>query len=39
MIPACEHCHHDLHDGHRTLRLRDGRLINEYGWLTSVAAA
>lgn len=32
-IPICEHCHHDVHDGHRTLRLRDGRLINEFGWV------
>lgn len=39
MIPACEHCHHDLHDGHRTLRLRDGRLIDEQGWVTTAAAA
>jgi len=39
MIPACEHCHHDLHDGHRTLRLRDGRLIKEQKWVTTAAAA
>ena len=25
LVPACTHCHHDLHEGHRTLRLRDGR--------------
>jgi len=39
MIPICEHCHHDVHDGHRTLRLRDGRLINELGWVAVQAYA
>ena len=39
MIPACEHCHRDLHDGHRTLRLRDGRLINEFGWIRACSTA
>jgi hypothetical protein len=29
---VCDGCHHDVHDGHRTLRLRDGRLIDELGW-------
>ncbi len=38
MVPACEHCHHDLHEGHRTLRLRDGRLIDEHGWVRALAA-
>lgn len=39
MIPICEHCHHDVHDGHRTLRLRDGRLINEFGWVAAPSYA
>lgn len=33
LAPLCEHCHHDLHEGHATLRLRDGRLIDENGWV------
>ncbi len=32
LIPLCAGCHHDVHDGHRTLRLKDGRLIDEHGW-------
>jgi hypothetical protein len=34
LIPACEHHHQDVHEGHKTLRLRDGRLINEFGWVS-----
>jgi len=33
----CERCHHDLHAGKKTLRLRDGRWLNEYGWTTGPA--
>ena len=33
LVPLCKGNHHDLHDGHRTLRLRDGRLIDENGWV------
>jgi hypothetical protein len=33
LIPLCKGNHHDVHDGHRTLRLRDGRLIDEHGWV------
>ncbi|MFP5218965.1 MAG: hypothetical protein ACLGIG_04410 [Actinomycetes bacterium] len=29
LLGVCEHCHHDVHDGHRTLLLRDGRLLEE----------
>ena len=29
---TCQRCHHDLHTGHKTLRLRDGRWLNEHGW-------
>ena len=32
LVPLCEHCHRDLHEGHRTLRLRDRRWIDEHGW-------
>lgn len=28
----CEANHHDLHSGKRTLRLRDGRWLDENGW-------
>ncbi len=31
--------HHDVHDGHRTIRLRDGRTISEYGWVTPPGTA
>ena len=34
LVPLREHCHHDLHEGHRTLRLRDGRLVDDRGWST-----
>ncbi len=39
LVPLCASCHHDLHEGHRTLRLRDGRLIDDQGWVESVSAA
>jgi hypothetical protein len=28
-----EPCHHDLHVGKKTIRLRDGRRLNENGWV------
>ena len=39
LVPLCKSNHHDLHDGHRTLRLRDGRLIDENGWVDRLGAA
>ncbi|HEU0102156.1 MAG TPA: hypothetical protein VFR07_07510 [Mycobacteriales bacterium] len=39
LLPVCEHHHHDVHEGGRTLRLRDGRLINFTGWGHQHAAA
>ncbi|MGI8535929.1 MAG: hypothetical protein ACR2K2_05405, partial [Mycobacteriales bacterium] len=39
LAPVCTHCHHDLHEGHATLRLRDGRLINDHGWVRPAGAA
>jgi hypothetical protein len=30
---VCDRLHQDLHVGKRTIRLRDGRLITEDGWL------
>ena len=34
LVPLCAGCHHYLHEGHRTLRLRDRRLIDDHGWVT-----
>ena len=34
LVPLCTSCHHDLHEGHRTLRLRDSRLIDDHGWVS-----
>jgi hypothetical protein len=34
LIPICTPDHRDLHEDHRTLRLKDGRLIDELGWVT-----
>ena len=31
-IPVCHHTHHDLHQGHKTIRLRDGRYLSADGW-------
>ncbi|MCW2778780.1 MAG: hypothetical protein JWN17_2505 [Frankiales bacterium] len=35
LVPICEHHHHDVHDGHSVLRLRDDRLLDEWGWVTA----
>jgi len=39
LLPLCQHDHRDLHEGHRTLRLEDGRHIDEHGWTTPSKAA
>jgi hypothetical protein len=39
LVPLCAGCHHDLHEGHRTLRLRDRRLIDHHGWVTAERTA
>ena len=39
LIPICTPDHRDLHEHHRTLRLKDGRLIDELGWVTEAVAA
>jgi hypothetical protein len=31
----CDTAHHDIHTGKKTLRLRDGRHVNEQGWILS----
>jgi hypothetical protein len=33
-LPLCDRAHHDLHTGKKLLRLRDGRLIDEHGYIT-----
>jgi hypothetical protein len=38
LLPLCEHDHRALHEDHRTLRLKDGRHIDELGW-TKIPAA
>ncbi len=35
LIPLCKDNHHDIHDGHRTLLLRDSRRINDNGWVNN----
>ena len=32
-VPLCDSNHHDLHEGGRTLRLRDGRRLGPHGWV------
>ncbi len=34
-LPLCEAAHQDLHEGKRTLLLRDGRYVNENGFTTA----
>jgi hypothetical protein len=36
-LPVCDTLHHDLHDGHQTIRLRDGRYLNEAGFTPTPA--
>ncbi|MFP5219214.1 MAG: HNH endonuclease signature motif containing protein [Actinomycetes bacterium] len=33
LVPVCEATHHAVHDGHQTITLRDGRQIDEFGWV------
>ncbi|MCY7366141.1 MAG: 13E12 repeat family protein, partial [Frankiaceae bacterium] len=33
----CERHHHDLHTGKKALRLRDGRWLDEHGWIDGAA--
>lgn len=37
LAPVCEHHHHDIHEGGRTLRLWDGRYINPTGWAAAAS--
>jgi len=31
-VLLCDQTHHDLHSGKLTIRLKDGRWLNEQGW-------
>jgi hypothetical protein len=33
LVQFCDNTHHAVHDGHKTIRLRDGRLLDENGWV------
>jgi hypothetical protein len=37
-VLVCEVTHHDLHEGGKTIRLKDGRRLNATGWITGIAA-
>ena len=34
LLPLCDHDHRAVHEHHRTIRLKDGRHIDELGWVT-----
>ena len=38
-VMLCTPNHHDIHKGHKTLRLKDGRWLNEHGWTDGPAAS
>ncbi len=37
-VLLCDQTHHDVHSGHTTIRLKDGRQLNEHGWVTGPTA-
>jgi hypothetical protein len=37
-VMFCDRSHHDLHEGGKTLLLKDGRLLSPAGWVRQVAA-
>jgi hypothetical protein len=37
-VLLCEVSHHDIHEGGKTIRLKDGRRLNATGWITDIAA-
>lgn len=39
LAPLCTLHHHNLHEGGRTLRLRDGRSIHPEGWVDEADAS
>jgi hypothetical protein len=38
-VMFCEKSHHDVHEGGKTLRLKDGRLLSPDGWVPQIHAA
>jgi hypothetical protein len=38
-VMLCESSHHDVHEGGRTIRLKDGRLLSPEGWVAIRGAA
>jgi hypothetical protein len=32
-VLLCEQTHHDLHSGGRRIRLKDGRVLDQHGWV------
>lgn len=34
-VPFCPTTHHDLHEGGRTIQLRDGRRLGPDGWVSA----
>lgn len=34
-VPLCESTHRELHEGRRTVRLRDGRTLSPQGWVAA----
>jgi len=37
-VMFCDRSHHDLHEGGKTLLLKDGRLLSPDGWVSQIAA-
>ena len=33
LVPYCDSCHHDTHEGQKTIKLRNGRWISPTGWI------
>ena len=38
-VMLCPSSHHDVHEGKKTIRLKDGRLMSEAGWIPEIGAA
>ena len=38
-VMLCPSSHHDVHEGRKTIRLKDGRLMSERGWIPEIGAA
>jgi hypothetical protein len=38
-VMLCESSHHDVHEGGKALRLKDGRLLSPDGWVPQIRVA